>query len=102
MVKKEVLAILTFCSTGSLGGIVEACCCQPIDVIKTRLQLDHHHKYSGNHCVCLSAHSLPWLFPESYRQDAKKASGIQGALGINHEHDFKCTICIISTRFPFV
>lgn len=26
--------------SGSLGGLVEACCLQPIDVIKTRLQLD--------------------------------------------------------------
>ena len=26
---------------------MEACVCQPIDVIKTRLQLDHHHKYKG-------------------------------------------------------
>ena len=27
-------------AAGSLGGLVEACCLQPIDVIKTRLQLD--------------------------------------------------------------
>lgn len=32
---------------GSLGGIVEACCLQPIDVIKTRLQLDRMKQYSG-------------------------------------------------------
>lgn len=32
---------------GSLGGAVEACFCQPIDVIKTRLQLDHRGTYSG-------------------------------------------------------
>lgn len=30
-----------------MGGVVEACCLQPIDVIKTRLQLDHTHKYKG-------------------------------------------------------
>ncbi|KAG0481175.1 hypothetical protein HPP92_012033 [Vanilla planifolia] len=32
---------------GSLGGIVEACCLQPIDVIKTRLQLDRTGAYRG-------------------------------------------------------
>lgn len=32
---------------GSFGGVVEACCLQPIDVIKTRLQLDRVGKYSG-------------------------------------------------------
>eukprot|EP00850_Spirogloea_muscicola_P024027 SM000426S15714 [mRNA] locus=s426:29865:33512:+ [translate_table: standard] len=37
--------------SGSLGGVVEACCLQPIDVIKTRLQLDHAHQYKGIvHC----------------------------------------------------
>ncbi|KAK3170532.1 hypothetical protein Dsin_000149 [Dipteronia sinensis] len=33
--------------SGSLGGIVEACCLQPIDVIKTRLQLDRTGTYRG-------------------------------------------------------
>eukprot|EP00879_Flechtneria_rotunda_P020846 GHRR01021947.1.p1 GENE.GHRR01021947.1~~GHRR01021947.1.p1 ORF type:complete len:299 (+),score=74.35 GHRR01021947.1:451-1347(+) len=34
-----------------MGGVVEACCLQPIDVIKTRLQLDKAHKYKGiYHC----------------------------------------------------
>ncbi len=32
---------------GSIGGAAEACCLQPIDVIKTRLQLDHVGKYKG-------------------------------------------------------
>ena len=32
---------------GSMGGVVEACCLQPIDVIKTRLQLDHVGRYKG-------------------------------------------------------
>lgn len=32
---------------GSLGGIVEACLLQPVDVIKTRLQLDKSGKYKG-------------------------------------------------------
>lgn len=32
---------------GSTGGIVEACMLQPIDVIKTRLQLDKSNKYRG-------------------------------------------------------
>ena len=32
---------------GSLGGIVEACALQPIDVIKTRLQLDRAGRYAG-------------------------------------------------------
>ncbi|KAL6003355.1 hypothetical protein ACLOJK_023578 [Asimina triloba] len=37
--------------SGSLGGIVEACCLQPIDVIKTRLQLDRSNAYKGiAHC----------------------------------------------------
>ncbi|KAL0053669.1 hypothetical protein WJX82_009153 [Trebouxia sp. C0006] len=36
---------------GSIGGAAEACCLQPIDVIKTRLQLDHVGKYKGIwHC----------------------------------------------------
>ncbi|CAM8891956.1 unnamed protein product [Rhodiola kirilowii] len=37
--------------SGSLGGIVEASCLQPIDVIKTRLQLDRTGAYKGiAHC----------------------------------------------------
>ncbi|XP_073290183.1 mitochondrial succinate-fumarate transporter 1-like [Primulina huaijiensis] len=37
--------------SGSLGGIVEASCLQPIDVIKTRLQLDSSGSYKGIiHC----------------------------------------------------
>lgn len=32
---------------GSLGGLVEAVCLQPIDVIKTRLQLDNSGRYNG-------------------------------------------------------
>ncbi|XP_057867567.2 mitochondrial succinate-fumarate transporter 1 [Cryptomeria japonica] len=37
--------------SGSLGGMVEACCLQPIDVIKTRLQLDRVGQYRGiAHC----------------------------------------------------
>ncbi|XP_078160205.1 mitochondrial substrate carrier family protein [Carex rostrata] len=37
--------------SGSLGGIMEACCLQPIDVIKTRLQLDRTGTYRGIiHC----------------------------------------------------
>ncbi|KAI6698478.1 hypothetical protein NL676_018597 [Syzygium grande] len=37
--------------SGSLGGTVEACCLQPIDVIKTRLQLDKSGAYKGiAHC----------------------------------------------------
>ncbi|KMZ57586.1 hypothetical protein ZOSMA_84G00240 [Zostera marina] len=37
--------------SGSLGGIVEASCLQPIDVIKTRLQLDRTAVYRGIlHC----------------------------------------------------
>jgi hypothetical protein len=30
-----------------MGGTIEACCLQPIDVIKTRLQLDKVGKYKG-------------------------------------------------------
>ncbi|KAJ6871413.1 mitochondrial succinate-fumarate transporter 1 [Populus alba x Populus x berolinensis] len=37
--------------SGSLGGAVEASCLQPIDVIKTRLQLDRSGNYKGIiHC----------------------------------------------------
>lgn len=37
--------------SGSLGGVMEACCLQPIDVIKTRLQLDRSGAYKGIfHC----------------------------------------------------
>lgn len=37
--------------SGSLGGLVEACCLQPIDVVKTRLQLDPRKEYRGIwHC----------------------------------------------------
>ncbi|KAG5550585.1 hypothetical protein RHGRI_015514 [Rhododendron griersonianum] len=37
--------------SGSIGGTVEACCLQPIDVIKTRLQLDRSGAYKGIvHC----------------------------------------------------
>ncbi|CAK9150400.1 unnamed protein product [Ilex paraguariensis] len=36
---------------GSFGGTMEACCLQPIDVIKTRLQLDRSGSYKGIiHC----------------------------------------------------
>ncbi|THU60536.1 hypothetical protein C4D60_Mb07t13820 [Musa balbisiana] len=41
---------------GSLGGVVEACCLQPIDVIKTRLQLDRTGAYRGIvHCGATAA-----------------------------------------------
>ncbi|KAF5476292.1 hypothetical protein F2P56_008023 [Juglans regia] len=37
--------------SGSLGGVMEASCLQPIDVIKTRLQLDRSGTYKGIiHC----------------------------------------------------
>jgi hypothetical protein len=38
-----------------MGGTIEACCLQPIDVIKTRLQLDKAGKYKGEggRAVCL-------------------------------------------------
>ncbi|KAK9807343.1 hypothetical protein WJX73_003666 [Symbiochloris irregularis] len=32
---------------GSFGGLIEACCLQPMDTIKTRLQLDKTNKYKG-------------------------------------------------------
>lgn len=50
---ENALAIPTYFKavSGSLGGLVEACCLQPIDVIKTRLQLDHAKLYKGIwHC----------------------------------------------------
>ena len=37
---------------GSLGGVTEACFLQPMDVIKTRLQLDKAGKYTG---ACLQS-----------------------------------------------
>ncbi|KAF2938749.1 hypothetical protein DAI22_03g140500 [Oryza sativa Japonica Group] len=38
-------------AAGSVGGVMEACCLQPIDVIKTRLQLDRSGAYRGiAHC----------------------------------------------------
>ncbi|CAN6320363.1 unnamed protein product [Urochloa humidicola] len=38
-------------AAGSLGGVMEACCLQPIDVVKTRLQLDRSGTYRGiAHC----------------------------------------------------
>ncbi|EAZ26560.1 hypothetical protein OsJ_10456 [Oryza sativa Japonica Group] len=38
-------------AAGSVGGLMEACCLQPIDVIKTRLQLDRSGAYRGiAHC----------------------------------------------------
>lgn len=49
---------------GSLGGTVEACFCQPIDTIKTRLQLDHSGRYKGvlilSYCS-LDLHNIPDL-----------------------------------------
>ena len=33
--------------SGSFGGLAEACLLQPIDTIKTRLQLDHSGQYRG-------------------------------------------------------
>ncbi|KAK1265133.1 Mitochondrial succinate-fumarate transporter 1 [Acorus gramineus] len=51
--------------SGSLGGLVEACCLQPIDVIKTRLQLDRSGAYRGIiHCgstIC-TAEGVPALW----------------------------------------
>jgi hypothetical protein len=38
-------------AAGSFGGVMEACLLQPIDTIKTRLQLDKAGKYNGiGHC----------------------------------------------------
>lgn len=42
-------------AAGSLGGVTEACLLQPMDVVKTRLQLDRAGKYSGD---CLSMHKF--------------------------------------------
>ena len=43
---------------GSIGGVAEACCLQPMDVIKTRLQLDKAKQYTGERrlqqrCSCM-------------------------------------------------
>ncbi|KAF8066164.1 SFC1 [Scenedesmus sp. PABB004] len=47
--KKRPVALSPFIKglAGSFGGTLEACCLQPIDVIKTRLQLDKVGKYKG-------------------------------------------------------
>ncbi|KAK9813085.1 hypothetical protein WJX72_008685 [[Myrmecia] bisecta] len=52
-VAKNAVALSPFLKgfSGSMGGVVEATCLQPIDVIKTRLQLDKTGKYRGiYHC----------------------------------------------------
>lgn len=36
-----------FSAAGSIGGTMEACFLQPIDTIKTRLQLDSARRYTG-------------------------------------------------------
>ncbi|WIA13872.1 hypothetical protein OEZ85_002444 [Tetradesmus obliquus] len=48
-VSKKVILVSPFVKgfAGSMGGTIEACCLQPIDVIKTRLQLDKAGKYKG-------------------------------------------------------
>jgi hypothetical protein len=38
-----------------MGGTIEACCLQPIDVIKTRLQLDKVGKYKGDPAAATTA-----------------------------------------------
>ncbi|CAL1378700.1 unnamed protein product [Linum trigynum] len=49
--KKATIPAHMKAMSGSLGGIMEACCLQPIDVIKTRLQLDRTGAYRGIvHC----------------------------------------------------
>lgn len=45
--RKELVPPHVRALSGSFGGIVEACCLQPIDVIKTRLQLDQSGSYRG-------------------------------------------------------
>lgn len=49
--KKKTIPPYMKAISGSLGGVVEASCLQPIDVIKTRLQLDRTGSYKGIiHC----------------------------------------------------
>nr|XP_043634331.1 mitochondrial succinate-fumarate transporter 1 [Erigeron canadensis] len=49
--KKKTVPAYVKALSGSVGGIVEASCLQPIDVIKTRLQLDRVGAYKGIiHC----------------------------------------------------
>jgi solute carrier family 25 citrate transporter 1 len=45
--KKPQLSPFVKGFAGSLGGVAEACLLQPIDVIKTRIQLDKVGKYKG-------------------------------------------------------
>ncbi len=57
-----------------MGGMVEACCLQPIDVIKTRLQLDSANKYKGaqptpplSRCGNLTPQGPHWLHARARR-----------------------------------
>lgn len=45
--KKQALSPVLKGFAGSLGGVAEACFLQPMDVIKTRIQLDNVGKYKG-------------------------------------------------------
>lgn len=45
--KKAQLSPVLKGFAGSLGGVAEACFLQPMDVIKTRIQLDKEGKYRG-------------------------------------------------------
>ncbi|CAI8585663.1 unnamed protein product [Vicia faba] len=51
LIPKKLIPPYMKALSGSLGGIMEAACLQPIDVIKTRLQLDRSGNYKGIlHC----------------------------------------------------
>jgi len=50
--RKHVVSPAVKMVSGSLGGVIEACLCQPLDVAKTRLQLDSQKRYKGfYHCL---------------------------------------------------
>jgi hypothetical protein len=49
-----------------MGGVMEAACLQPIDVIKTRLQLDKAGKYHGE--------LETWLLGQAHQAAAAEAA----------------------------
>jgi len=85
---------------------MEACVCQPIDTIKTRLQLDHHKKYSGHSrhfqwypCECRKASPL---FNTCCRQRPHCAacSMILGNLNYGWRDFLRCSTGTLASRQP--
>ena len=70
---------------GSIGGVVEACMLQPIDVMKTRLQLDHSGQYKGEQAgstrVNRQAGTLGCVCPCAYARRRPLQQNPCGVLG---------------------